>query len=276
MTTELSQIEFYFPPKKSDIKNKTELAGLIVSEMKANQSLDYCGFINEKFLQECVLNNLGSSNDLSQYSTLSEVERKEIEKIIRSTVLKCNQVLPVPAKNYIFVLPYFPAEEDKVFEGVMGFTPYNCVFYIFLEPKSWTPTSLANTVAHELNHAIFFYNHDKDFDDYTLLDSMIMEGLAENFRERVLGGESAPWAIALTRDEAFKTLQSMNGETLTSQDQDLESRILFGDETYPRWTGYSIGYWLIKELLNKEKNTDWQAIMKMSAHDILNRVLEKE
>ncbi|MDD4762128.1 MAG: DUF2268 domain-containing putative Zn-dependent protease [Candidatus Pacebacteria bacterium] len=268
MDKDLIRIEFYFPEKKK-IKNKRELADLIMEEMREKKSISYSGHIDEEGLKKGLIQHI-SDGDISGYSVLTEKQKEEVEKVIKETIDKCNKKLPIPTKNYIFIFPFLPAENENVFKGVVGVAQYSCVFHIFLNPNVWTPKALANSVAHELNHTIFYYNHYNDFENYTLLDEIIMEGLAENFRERIVDLEPSPWVMALTKEEAFLILGSLESR-LFSKDKDLIKDVLFGNEKYKKWTGYSVGYWLVKEYLNKNPDFLWKEIIKKDSEDFLEK-----
>ena len=45
--------------------------------------------------------------------------------------------------------------------------------------------------------------------------------------------------------------------------------VFFGNKEYKRWTGYSIGYRLVKEFRKKYPNISWGEIIKMRQKDIL-------
>ncbi len=275
MDSNLTQIEFYFPHEIEKIKNKENLADLIVESIRERKSILHAGFSDESLLHNNILTHIGDAS-ISNYISLSEAHKKEIKDCIEKIVVKCNTYLSIPTKNYIFVLPYLPMEKDSVFGGVMGFSPYSCVFYVFLSPKLWSLKSLADTVAHELNHTIFYYYHYDTLNNYTLLDGMVLEGLAENFRECVLSDDTpAPWASALTQEKAFTTLDKMDKKILFSKDKHLINNVLFGNDSYEHWTGYSIGYWLIKKLLHKTPELSWEEVMKLSSVEIL-RIIKQE
>ncbi|MBP9697935.1 MAG: hypothetical protein KBD65_01985 [Candidatus Moranbacteria bacterium] len=264
MKSDLIHIEFYFPEagKDSSIKTKQELAELIVGEMKEKKSLDYSGFSDEKTLQESISNYLGDG-DVGIYEPLSKEHVEEMQKIIEDVVTRCNVLLPIPTKNFIFVFPYLPTEKDAVFEGVMGLAPYSCVSHLFVSPNSWSKEALADTVAHELNHTIFYYHHYDDLNNYTLLDEILLEGLAENFRETVLGTKPSPWAVALTKEKAFEILGTMTEESLSSRDQVFIKKVLYGDDTHEKWAGYSVGYWMAKDFIERNPTLSWDELMKL-------------
>jgi len=268
MNPKLEQIEFYFPEKGNGIKSKKELVDRILEMMKKKESITYAGHTDEEGLREGILKHLGNAN-IEKYKPLSKLQKEEIQKQIGETISECNKHLPLPTKNYVFVFPYLPAENEKVFEGIMGVARYSCVFHLFISPELWSSKVLANTVAHELNHTIFYYYHYDDFNNYTLLDEMLLEGLAENFREQIVDKTPALWAIALNQKEALKTLDSMDDKLLSSKEPKTIQGVLFGNERFKRWTGYSIGYWLVKKLIQKKPDLSWNEIMKLQPKEIL-------
>lgn len=127
---------------------------------------------------------------------------------------------------------------------------------------------MENTIAHELNHTIYMYRHYDDFGSYTLLDNILLEGLAENFRQTYFDPETTPWAGALQKDEAFKVLKnSIN--VLDSGDEEIKNEFLFGGKDYKKWTGYSAGYWLVKEFIKENQNLSWNDLMKVGQEKFL-------
>jgi len=257
MNKDLSQIEFYFP--SGEFKDKNEIVDSIVSLIKEKGSIDYSGYADIDLLKQGLLDHIGNGN-IGQYKEISEEQKLEIEKTISETIEKCNDKLPVPTKNFIFVHPYFTTEDDKVFDGVMAVAVYSCVFHLFVNLDEYSKKSIENTVAHELNHTIYYYRHYDNFNNYTLLDEILLEGLAENFREQYFNPEISKWAGALNKDEAFEVLKESK-DILESRDQKVIKEFLFGNDKYQRWTGYSVGYWLVKEFINRNKNLSWDELM---------------
>lgn len=266
MNKDLSQIEFYFP--KGNFNNTEEIVDQIIFLMKEKGSTDYSGYADLDLLKQGLLNHIGNG-DISGYQSISEEKLKEIENIISDTIEECNEKLSVPTKNFIFVHPYFPTKKDEVFEGVMAVAVYSCVFHLFINIEKATKESIENTVAHELNHTIYYYHHYDDFNNYTLLDEILLEGLAENFREQYFKPEITKWAGALEKDEALQILKDLDKEILKSTDQKVIKDFLFGNEEYKRWTGYSVGYWLVKEFINKNPEMSWEELMKLDKEKFL-------
>ncbi|MEX0931160.1 MAG: DUF2268 domain-containing putative Zn-dependent protease [Candidatus Paceibacterota bacterium] len=266
MNKDLSQIEFYFP--NEEFKNKDELVNSIISLMKEKGSIDYSGYTNNELLRQGLLDHIGNGS-IGQYKSISVEQKSEIEKIISETVEKCNDKLPIPTKNFIFVHPYLTTEDNKVFEGVMAIAIYSCVFHLFVNLNEYSKKSIENTVAHELNHTIYYYNHYNDFNNYTLLDEILLEGLAENFREQYFDPEVSKWAGALNKDTAFDILRESKN-ILESRDQKVIKEFLFGNDKYEKWTGYSLGYWLVKKFIKSNPNLSWDEIMKIDSQKFLS------
>jgi len=241
--------------------------------MRKDGSIKYAGYLKEKDLYKGLLRHIGNG-DITQYKPLSIKQKQIIEKTILATIQKCGKKLPIPTKNFVFVFPWLPTKNDEALRGSFGFAAYSCVLHIFISPQIFTPNSLADSVTHELNHTISFYYHFDRYGKWSLLDCVVNEGLAENFREEALNKKSAPWAIVLTKKESFKALESIR-PLLRSKDFRVHQKILFGNVKYKRWTGYSIGYWLVKEFKKKHTKLSWEEIMKTKPEDILGTVIKK-
>lgn len=270
MKSDLIDIYFYFPETKP--KNKQALVNFIVELMRKDGTIQYAGHADEKSLRKELLRHIGGYK-AALIRNLSTKEKQAIEKSIHETVKKCNEILPLPTKNFIFVFPWFPLEEEMAFSGSFGFAAYSCVLHLFIALEAFTPEAIANSIAHEINHTISFYYHFERYGRWSLLDHIINEGLAENFREDVFKNtKPAPWAIALTEKEALSALKSIS-PLLDSKSHSTAQKILFGDKHYKRWTGYSIGYWLVKEF-KKDQKLSWKEIMKTTPERILEPMIK--
>ena len=266
MKSNLIEINFYFP-KPSLVKDKQKLVDLIMEAMRNDGTIKYAGYSNENILRRDLLRHIGNYNN-SQYGNLSEKEKQSISKTIQSTINKCNKILPLPTKNFIFVFPWFPSEKESVFNGSFGFAAYSCVLYLFIAPHIFTKESIADSVAHEINHTISYYYHFDRYTQWSLLDHIVNEGLAENFREDVFKTKSAPWAIALSEQMAFEILKKIYPK-LNSKDDKIHQAVFFGNDKYERWTGYSVGYWLVKKFKKMNQELSWEKVIKTKPEDIL-------
>lgn len=82
----------------------------------------------------------------------------------------------------------------------------------------------------------------------TLLDTMIMEGLAERTVEKYLGSEFLANWTKIYRDSEFKRLWTryLEGNLMIKRSDPLHDRIMQGRFGYPPMLGYWSGYQLVK------------------------------
>jgi uncharacterized protein YjaZ len=266
MSSDSIKIRFYFPDMLQRTKSKRNLAWLIMKEMRKDGGVNYAGYLKEKDLQGLLRLHIDSNNS-THYKPLSAKQKLVIKKIIREIGKKCHKSLPHPdLPIFVFVYPWFPNDDDRtLFEGIMAFAIHHTI-HLFIDCGTYTQTSLRETIAHEWNHLVFYQYHPEQ--DYSLRTHIIMEGFAEVFREEAVGGKPAPWALALTRKEAREQLALLQ-QHLNTKGMKIYREVFYGDKKYKRWTGYSIGYRLIKEFRKKYPKLSWKKIIKTKPEDIL-------
>lgn len=236
--------------------------------MRKDGSIEYAGYLKNKDLEDALSSKIGGVN-IGNYRPVTAKEKEQIARTVRAAVQKCHNTLPYPQTPvFVFVFPWFPAGDEKVsFGGVNAMAAY-MTMHIFLDLSAYTNKSLKETIAHEWNHLVFYRYHGGK--KYTLLDHMVMEGLAECFREEVFYGKPAPWSVALTRGEAkagYKRLKKF----FHSRSSRLRSTALFGSRKFKKWTGYSLGYWIVKSFRKGNSNLTWSEIVKLNPEEIFKK-----
>ena len=271
MQSNLVKIKFHFPNLSPKIKNKRELVDLLMEAMQRNGDIKYAGYLKEKDLHKDLLRHM-CNRKITLYRSLPVKQKQTIEKVIYATVKKCQKNLSHPdLPIFAFVYPWFPEADDRaLFGGTMALAAYYTI-HLFVDLSTYTQTSLKQTMAHEWNHLVFYWHHPER--QYTLLAHMIMEGFAEVFREEVAGGKPAPWALALTKKKVRKQLKSFK-QKLSTKGMKIYREVFWGNKKYRRWTGYSIGYWLVKEFKKKYPRLSWEEIIKTKPEDILETVIK--
>jgi uncharacterized protein YjaZ len=251
----------YHLPQDDEFTNAKELFEA-VAEPATKEKKWWGGFKGKKYLKEALMEKYKDA-DVSVYKPLNKTQRKKVEETGSKTAGKITKVLQPPKFDITaHVYPWFQGKDMEMFDGVNGKTFFGNSFHLYLDTQKFTHQSLRNTLAHEYNHAV--RNQHFSVSEQTISDAIVMEGLAEHFREHVVGGESAPWSKALDRQEAEKFLQEIQGDLQASiGDRELYGKVFYGQEEIPRWTGYSIGYQLVGNFLEKELNKQWPNIMKM-------------
>lgn len=191
--------------------------------------------------------------------------KKAILKIIRQTIKKCYKVLPLgPTKVFVFPT-FYSFVRNKMF-GVTGSSLWKNTIFLFINPTKGWENALREAICHEFNHSVVSQCYKRE----TLLDDLIFEGLAEHFREKVVNGSSAPWSKTIPLRETKKIFKRIR-RMLNSKDYKVSRSLFFGDKKYPLWTGYSIGYQIIKSFLRNNKNLSWKEIIKFKPREILKK-----
>ena len=267
------KIKCYFPKLSHKTKNKREFVNLIINMMRQDGNVKCAGYFKEDDLQKDLIYHLGDGN-AAEYKPLLSNEKHSIEKTIHSTIEKCHKVLPHPdLPVFVFVYPWFPNKENRIlFRGTTAFATYYTM-HLFVDPSFYTKVSIKQTIAHEWNHLVFYRYHDEQ--KCSLLDHMVMEGLADIFRKEIVSGGVSPWSLALNEKKSLKQLRLLL-ELLNSTSMDLYRDVFWGNSKFKRWTGYSIGYNIAKKFRDKYPKLTWNKIITKKSKDILNEVMKKE
>ncbi|WP_313491512.1 DUF2268 domain-containing putative Zn-dependent protease, partial [Exiguobacterium sp.] len=164
-----------------------------------------------------------------------EEQQDEIKKIITKNYTAAHKVLP-KKKSTIVIVP-INSEYTSMTEPMGGVAAgaYKDAVVLYMD-SNFDKDALAYTVAHEYHHLIL---HDRNkYQMNKLLDSVIIEGKADAFADRVLKDVKAPWDTPMdekTKKHVAKLIQS--GEA-TYED-------LVGgspQKDIPRWSNYNLGH----------------------------------
>jgi len=250
----------------SGISNKAGLISCLSEKIKDSNS-GYAGFSTKEnlnnYLREAVFDKVDDNNH--QYTFI--LDEVKIIETVTEAIKKCSNVLPGGITG-IFVFPTFSQFVKEEMSGTTGYTPWLNTILIFINPASlqWDK-ALGETVGHEFNHAVFL----RDKKCTTLLDSIIFEGLAEHFREQIIGGGQAPWTKIFELNQAMVIFSKMKlANLLQSTDPEIRRGVFFGNEKYICWTGYTIGYYIVKSFLKNNPNLGWKEIMNRQLKDIFS------
>lgn len=249
----IADIRFY-PSIKLKPKTKSELLRIILKSMSIDGGIQRTGYANKAAWRRDLNVHLGHKN-ISRYVPLSPSQEKTIKAAIKKALVKCYKALPHPdLPVFVFVYPWIPSANDRIlFDGVMGLSSYYTM-HIFIDAEAYTPSSLRQTIAHEWHHLVFFRLFPEKH--YDLRSHIIMEGGAEIFREEVMGGQHAPWSLAINRKEAARQLRMLKS-SLSVKGMQKYREVFFGNKKYKRWTGYAIGYHLVKNFRLKNRRVTW-------------------
>ncbi|MFD2443183.1 DUF2268 domain-containing protein [Bacillus sp. CGMCC 1.16607] len=107
---------------------------------------------------------------------------------------------------------------------------------------------------HEYHHVCRMNGLKKSISEYTLLDSLIMEGLAEDAVHEHLGKQyTASWSKELS-DEHFQQYwkKYLKEHLAVKKSDSLHDHLLFGKGLVPNMLGYTCGYHLVRTYKKKK------------------------
>jgi hypothetical protein len=126
---------------------------------------------------------------------------------------------------------------------------------------------LRRTLAHELNHAARItvgpgYGR-------TLLDTIVSEGIADDFATSVYPRSLAPWTHALTPSEMHHYWRAAQPHLYEILQHRPYVQWMFGGGRFPHWTGYTLGAALVASAQN-QRPTPWSRFTRQTADQILS------
>lgn len=110
---------------------------------------------------------------------------------------------------------------------------------------------------HEYHHVCRMHCLKKPIEDYTLLDSIIMEGLAEfAVKENCGKAYNASWCHLYEEEEVKQFWEKELKEHLdVKKTETKHDQLLYGHGRYPRMIGYNTGFYLVNSYFQKKKQT---------------------
>ncbi len=249
-------------------KKKESIIRELLNEVEAEKA-GYSGYKSIVELKEFIEWAVFARETAQEFSfKISKEHEESIKKACNNAINLCSKF--IEQKINIVIFPIFDSFVIEEMRGCVGFctSPKNIIIAMNFNKNS--EVALKETLAHELAHAISpFYNGG----DFSLSEGFILDGLAEHFREQIIGGEIAPWSRAITKEKAKAIFPKLRGNFKTKELSIWES-IFFGSEEYTRWSGYSIGYYLFEDYLKKQKKIDWKKIICTKPSIIFNIVAQ--
>ena len=174
---------------------------------------------------------------------------KEVEKYT-FTKLKIDWNIDLVVNNR---MDFLVIPED----GVGGYTYASDFVVISLDLKTMTISHLKEMLVHELGHAARWGKNDEWMN--TLFDGMISEGVATYFGTEFAKNNSdkqffTKAMLERSDEENERILNELRGN-LDDKNYDYQTIFFTGNDKLPRWSGYSLGYYLVKKYLEKTRKT---------------------
>jgi uncharacterized protein YjaZ len=179
-----------------------------------------------------------------------------------------NALLPGPKTT--ITVSYAPAGRLIPQTGTDGVTgPNGVIAVIFGSTRQVSigkgaPTWLTRTLSHEVDHSVRFLA-GPGFGQ-TLLQQIISEGISSVFDEAAFPGPPNPWDRAISTGQECALWRKATPQLDSPGLYDLW---MFGGNGVPHWTGFTIGYDIVKDYRDRHPQVSWPALTAMSAATIL-------
>jgi len=188
------------------------------------------------------------SNTSALLEEIALLENADISQFVFNQTKTVSDSLSGPNTNFI-LLAMNPDAKDMFNQYGLGFfyTGITAVttgagnIIISIDPReaNWRHM-LKYVIAHEYHHSVWTSRNFTRF-DFSLLEYLIFEGRADYFASKIFPDVKVPWTQNLT-PEKEKEVWNIIKDKLKSRDEDLNTKIMVGDEKIPFGSGYSIGY----------------------------------
>ncbi len=181
---------------------------------------------------------------------IQKMQDNRVWSIVKKEALKL-QLLWNGPNIPIFIFPSDANNRDmkQNFNGKSGLAFRNKLFLFISEAN--TEKEIKALFTHEYNHICRLAHFSKDEKDYVLLDTIILEGLAESSVKESLGEDyTAKWTSYYTSGELEHMWTKMVFPYKDlPQNHPKHWDILYGLRFYPKMLGYCSGYYLIQKYM---------------------------
>ncbi|OGH12899.1 MAG: hypothetical protein A2776_00250 [Candidatus Levybacteria bacterium RIFCSPHIGHO2_01_FULL_40_10] len=187
-------------------------------------------------------------NILKAGGNLKKIE-DTIEGAARKAVVSVSKKIPVENVDIVFFDSKFQTIEHI---GFGGYTVTKNLIMVPVDSKfdsidKSIKENLGRTIAHELYHCLKDYTYENKF---TLLESLVNEGLADHFETEISGGIPEKWDTALNQQQLI-SLGKRAKEEFNSYEFDHSAWFFGTKKDIPYWAGYSLGFDIVKKYLEK-------------------------
>ncbi|MFB6182164.1 MAG: DUF2268 domain-containing putative Zn-dependent protease [Candidatus Magasanikbacteria bacterium] len=215
--------------------------------------------------KSCIYSFLDYKQDLGEQEEfiMKEVEKSTQKAFDYISCNKCEILLFATESDFV---------KDKM--GCVSGRAREAVFFqlcIHPEFNEDNLESLQEVVLHEYNHAVRFHFFSYGECYGNVLRHIIQDGMAENFAADIMDKEKTRIAKGSgidNRGEAQEVFRENKG-MLYSEDEDFRYKFFYSEDDFPLWSGYAIGFYLVKDYLNNLEDYEWGEIIKKDAEEVL-------
>ncbi len=165
----------------------------------------------------------------------------------------------------------FPSDNNREiirdFNGKSGLAFKDKLFLFISEDNE--EKEIRAVFTHEYNHICRLSQLQKNEKDYVLLDTIILEGLAENaIRERFGEEFVGKWTSYYSNKELERIWKKLLLPNKNIRRMDRKhQQMLYGTRFYPKMAGYCVGYYLVKKYM-KATSLTCKDLLNYKSNDI--------
>ncbi|MBA4536460.1 DUF2268 domain-containing protein [Bacillus aquiflavi] len=197
---------------------------------------------------------------------MKSIQWKEINNVFQTlrTRWKGNDI-PI----YIFPVDETNQNIKTSLRGKSGLA-FKEKLFIFL-PLAPKKREIQALIIHEYNHSCRLLHLKQTEKDTTLLDTIVMEGLAESAVNVMLGEEYvSEWTRYYDQNEAiFFYKRFIKPYLHVKHFERKANQLLYGKGFLPKMLGYNVGYHIVQDFLKRNKDITIDDLIKIDSHKII-------
>ncbi|RKL67742.1 hypothetical protein CR203_10375 [Salipaludibacillus neizhouensis] len=149
-------------------------------------------------------------------------------------------------------------------------------FILLFWHESVTNNHLQSLLIHEYHHVARIFHQSQDEQKITLIESMIMEGLAEwEVLSRLGENYQAPWTKLYADHVLEKWWYDVYREHFSIRGRIHHQLLLFGGrDGIPRWLGYQLGYYIVNKYFKHNQHGSAYSRLLISPSEFLTVMSE--
>jgi len=249
-----------FLDRSNFLNNKEEFINIILKDLKKQkEEKNIAGFLNKKSLKYQLKREIFDDKQYPffHYNIYHKIKIEKIKILIREIIEDIGGLLDL-GEISIYIFPTISNFVIKKMKGVSGFLAWKNIIHIYVYPLKGWEKDFKSAFLHELAHCMQPYYSYK----MNLFEHLITEGLAEQFQKYYLKKRN-PWTKAINKKKAKEIFKKLGKKLDKSMEKNysLHMNLFFGSKGYPLWSGYSMGFYLIEDILEKEKHINWKKLL---------------
>ncbi|KKI93613.1 hypothetical protein WQ54_03100 [Bacillus sp. SA1-12] len=202
---------------------------------------------------------------------LEKMEKENIYEFVKEEEEKLRKEWNGPnIPIFIFPSDIHNRKIESDYKGRSGLAFHNKLF-LFLS-LNIIKSDIKSVLIHEYHHVCRINSVSKKEQDFTIIDTIILEGLAENaVREKLGDCHVAAWTTLYTDAQCERFFERIiYPQKELSVDSRNYPQLMYGTGLYPNMLGYAVGYYIVKNYMNQtgEKTIN---LLSKPAEEIINR-----